>query len=120
MEFVVLVGIAFFTFLAMLIIIFYHTGELRDRKESESVVDISLMVQSELNSAAVVKDGYTRDFKLPQTIYGKDYIITTENNRVYFKTANYEAGVIVPEFQGDLQKGTNVINKTGGVIYLTH
>ncbi len=116
MEFIILVGIAFFTFLSLLIIMLYHTEQLRNQKETELVVGISLMVQNELNSASVVKDGYYREFVIPEQLDGKEYKITRENNRLYFKTTKYEANVIVPDYEGELEKGVNTINKTGGVL----
>lgn len=118
MEFLVLVGIAFFTFLTLMGIIFYHTEKLREEKEKEDLVGLSLMVQNEINSASTVKDGYIRQFKLPESINNKEYTISEENNKIYFKTRKYEAHVAVPEYQGSLNIGTNIIKKAGGIVYL--
>jgi len=118
MEFLVLVGISFFTFLTITSIIFYNTGKLRDERDKEDLVGLSLMVQNELNSASTVKDGYTRQFLLPDNLNNKEYNITRENNRLYFKTRKYEVNVIIPSYQGSLRIGMNTVNKTGGILYI--
>ncbi len=118
LEFLVLIGLAFLAFLGLIAILLYHTEQLRDVKESEMVVDISLMVQNEITTASNVKDGYVREFRLPTTLEGKEYIVTQEGNKLYFKTANYEADVTVPDFEGEVVIGTNTINKTGGIVYI--
>jgi hypothetical protein len=118
LEFVVLIGIALFVFLSLITIMSYHTQQLRDRKESEMVEDVAETLQNEISSASNVKDGYTRQFKLPSDLEGKPYTITKDGNKVFVTTAKYTAFAIVPNYTGIIQLGTNTINKRGGIVYI--
>lgn len=118
MEFVALVGIAFFTFLTFLVIILYHTQQLREQKDDELLVDVSLTVQNELNSASTVKDGYYRQFTVPTTLDGKTYSITKHAGKLYFDTAKQSTFIITPEYEGNVQLGINIITKKEGVVHV--
>lgn len=118
MEFLILVGIAFFAFVSIVVIMFLNTEHLRDEEDYDMLVGLSVSVQNEFNSASVVRDGYSRNFVLPQTINGMSYTISKENDTVYFSSDSKEVSISVPEFSGVLTKGANSINKTGGVIYI--
>ena len=118
LEFLVLVGISFFVFLSLMSIMLYHAQELRDRKESQMVTDVADTIQNEINSASNVKDGYIRQFTLPPDLQGKEYTVTEYANRVHVSTARYQADAIVPDYTGNIQVGTNTINKTEGIVYI--
>lgn len=118
LEFLILVGIAFFVFISLIVVLFFHAEQLRNKENADLLVGLSLAVQNEINSASSVKDGYSRTFLLPQTLNGNYYNISKENNLVYFSMNSQEASILVPNFSGSINIGLNTINKTGGIIYI--
>ncbi len=115
-EFLILIGVVFFTFLVFLGIILNNTKDLNKREELKRLDDLATKVQNELNLATSVKDGYIRQFTLPTTIDRKEYNITTSNDLITFETRAYSRSKRIPNITGSIQKGLNTITKSGGVI----
>lgn len=115
-EFMILIGVTFFTFLIFIGVFLYHTQNLNRQEEIKSLDDIATQVQNELSLASSVKDGYSRDFSLPQTIGGKDYAIIQEENYVYFETDKQSVSKSIPKISGSIHTGVNTITKSEGVV----
>ena len=118
-EFFVFVGLAFLIAIAFEIASLEQLKDFRIQKESEAVKDIALKLQKELLVAAAVEDGYVRTFGIPDDIDSINYSLTTLNSTITVESKNGFYVVQIPKAVGNVSKGTNKINKTGGVIYIS-
>ena len=118
-EFFVFIGIAFLMAIAFQLASLDQINDFRLKNENDAVKDAALKIQKELLIAANVEDGYSRAFTMPDKINQIDYSLTTQNSTVAVTSKNSIYEVSIPNSVGILVKGTNRINKTGGVIYIT-
>ncbi|MFH1641416.1 MAG: hypothetical protein ABIC04_00795 [Nanoarchaeota archaeon] len=118
MEFILLAGLLLFIFLIVLSSVSYNTAKINKKKDALVGEDIVTKVQKELNLAARVLDGYSREFYLPQLLSASNYTISLNQNKVIIKTDNHDHFRIIPNITGKITKGINKINKTNGIIYL--
>ena len=117
-EFFILMGFIFLIAISLEIISIDQLNDFRVSKESEAVKDIALKIQKEFFIAAAVEDGYVRSFKIPDNLNSINYSLTTLNSTITVKSKNSLYIVSIPKAIGNISKGTNKINKTGGVIYI--
>lgn len=117
-EFFIFLGLAFLVAIAFEIASLEQLNEFRLQKENEAVNDLALKLQKELLIAATVEDGYARVFEIPDNLDRIDYSLTTRNSTITVQSKNSLYIVAIPKAVGNVSKGTNVINKTGGVIYI--
>ena len=117
-EFFIFVGLAFLISIAFALASLDQLQDFRLEKESEAVKDIALKLQKELLIAASVEDGYFRIFELPDKVDNINYSLTTLNSTIAVLSKNSIYIVSIPNSVGNATKGTNKINKTGGVIYI--
>lgn len=117
-EFFVLLGLAFLIAISFEIASLDQLNDFRVQKESEAVKDLALKLQKELLIAAAVEDGYARAFQIPETFEGINYSLTTRNSTITVESKNGLYVVPIPSVVGNVSKGTNKINRTGGVIYI--
>ena len=117
-EFILLVSISF----VILIIFFNFVTERISATEENRFArifrDEIYSLRSEFQMAAGFEDGYNRDFTVPSLISQRNYTIGIQANTLYANTTTQEVSFPVPPITGTIQKGTNHIRKTGGVIYL--
>ena len=118
-EFFILLGLTFLIALAFEIASLDQLNDFRIQKESEAVKDLALKLQKELLIAATVEDGYVRIFQIPQNLDSINYTLTTLNQTITVKSKNSLYIVAIPKVAGKIGKGVNVINKTGGIIYIS-
>lgn len=117
-EFFVLLGILFLIAVAFGIASLGQLSDFRLKKEDEAVKDVALKIQKEILIAAAVEDGYVRQFELPDKIDGADYSLTIQNSTIAVESENSYYFAPIPKVIGNASKGANVINKTGGVVYI--
>ena len=118
-EFFIFLGLAFLIAIAFEIASLDQLNEFRIQKESDSVKDLALKLQKELLTAATVEDGYVRSFEIPDKLENINYSLTTQNYTITVQSKNSLYIVSIPRAIGNVSKGMNTINKTGGIIYLT-
>ena len=119
LEFVFLVALAFTIMVVFMASTRSEFDWVRTEQERSLVKDVSVTVQHELILASGIEDGYLREFNLPEELDDSIvYNISIISNSLITTTENYEYVLNVPSTNGSLVKGTNIINKTGGVIYL--
>jgi hypothetical protein len=118
MEFFMFVGILLMIFIAFTAILFDRVNTINDKKAVLLGEDIAIKVQKEILLAARVSDGYSRLFTLPQTIEGMNYSVYVSGKEVTVKTPKSEVVRIIPEINGNITKGNNLIHKSNGSIYL--
>lgn len=117
-EFYVFLGLAFLIAIAFEIASLEQLSDFRLQKENEAVKDLALKLQQELLVASTVEDGYVRAFQIPDNIENINYSLSTQNSTITVKSKNSLYIVSIPKVVGNVSKGTNTINKTGGVIYI--
>ena len=117
-EFLILIGILFIFILVIGANSLQDLNQYNTLKESEAVRDVAIKLQRELFIAANVEDGYVRQFSIPDKIDGLNYSIQTNNLSLYVSSKNAFSLVTLPYSIGNLTKGNNLINKSGGTIYV--
>ena len=117
-EFFVLLGLAFLVAIAFEFASLSQLNDFTIKKESDAVKDLALKLQKELLVAATVEDGYVRAFTIPDTLDRINYTLTTRNSTITVESAHSLFIVAIPNAVGNVSKGTNTINKIGGVIHL--
>ncbi|HLC62279.1 MAG TPA: hypothetical protein VJI52_04650 [Candidatus Nanoarchaeia archaeon] len=118
-EFFILVGMAFLIAIGFEIAALDQLKDFRVQRESDAVKDLALKLQKEALIAASVEDGYVRDFTIPiQLDNSVNYTLTTKNYTITVESKNSIYTFTIPNSVGNLSKGSNRINKTGGVIYI--
>ena len=117
-EFFIFLGLAFLVAVAFEIASLTQLNDFRAEKENEAIKDVALKLQKELFVAATVEDGYVRSFKMSDKIGEINYSITTLNSTIIVQSKNGFYTVSIPKVVGNASKGINIINKTGGVVYI--
>lgn len=117
-EFFIFLGLAFLIAIAFEIASLEQLNDFRIQKEGEAVKDLALKLQKELLTAATVEDGYVRIFEIPDKLDNINYSITTQNSTIAVQSKNGFYLVSIPKTVGNVSKGNNKVNKTGGVIYI--
>ena len=119
MEFIMLISIVFMTFVIFVAFVRMNYSEVNDNAEYLKVKDLALSIKFEFDRTIEVESGFQRGFILPATIDYIDYNVTKQSSTVIlFSTSDAEYIITVPPFQGDIQKGNNIIKNIGGQIWL--
>ena len=111
-------GLAFLIAIAFELASLEQLNDFRLKKEGEAVKDMAYKLQKEFLVAANVEDGYVRAFTIPDTLDRINYTVTTINSTISVESANSLFIVSIPQVIGNVRKGENTINKTGGVIHI--
>lgn len=117
-EFYIFLGLSFLIAIAFAIASLEQLNDFRVQQESDAVKDLALKLQQELLVAATVEDGYVRTFQIPVNLDSINYSLTTQNSTIAVQSKNAFYIVLIPTAIGNISKGTNRINKTGGVVYI--
>lgn len=117
-EFFVFLGVTFLITIAFGIASIDQLNDFKLQRETEAVDDVALKLQKELLIATNVEDGYSRVFQIPDRIDSINYSVAIENLTLYVKSKNAFSIVSIPKVIGNVSKGTNMINRTNGIIYI--
>ncbi len=117
-EFIIFLGLAFLIALSFEFISLDQLNDFRLQKENEAIKDVAIKIQKELLTAAVVEDGYVRTFIIPDALDNINYSLTLQNSTLTVQSKNSIYIAAIPAVLGNLNKGSNLINKTGGVVHI--
>lgn len=117
-EFIIIFGSLLFFFIVFFAAIQSNTERKNAEKEGLILQNIALSVKEEINLAAGSSEGYYREFKTPENILGKDYEITIVGSFIYTSMDNLGFAYKISDVNGSIQKGTNIIRKENGTVYL--
>ena len=119
-EFVILVGAVLFFFTVFFLLIQENMLDKINERKNILLKETALTVQNEINLALGSNDGYLRFFKIEDKIGNQDYEIEIVNDMVYLKTSDNKNAIALPvaKINGQVQKGTNKIEKKEGEIFL--
>ncbi len=119
-EFLILIVIAFTVFIMYAAVTRDKMDELRSEEEHVLLKDVVYMARNEILIASKVEDGYYREFVMPDELDLKyNYSINITGEHILATSENHQQMVSIPTVNGTLKKGLNIVNKTGGVIYLS-
>ncbi|HIH54604.1 TPA: hypothetical protein HA371_05535 [Candidatus Woesearchaeota archaeon] len=121
-EFVVLASFMLLIFIVFIMVI-QQKAIVSNREKSDAIAnEVMAQVLNEIKIATSVSDSYYREFTLPSKPHGLEYNITLtssggdaelvlgyENREMVRFLDNIQAG-------SDIQVGSNIIGKSGGVI----
>jgi len=119
LEFLLVISILLTLFIVFRIFILKETTDLTHEREFNVVKDMAYMIQTELNLAITLQDGYLRSFKLPDTVDGVNYSVNIIDEYLVVSSRNQEYLVTIPKVNGTISKGNVTINKTEGILYVT-
>ncbi|HYD03048.1 MAG TPA: hypothetical protein VEC16_02000 [Alphaproteobacteria bacterium] len=123
-EFLLLIGMAFFIIIVLLISLMSVSEGNHKTKTYNDLNDLGMSLQEEFLLAAELEDGYTRKINLPATVNGVQYNATlgslANDTRSYLQI-DYESTQLyyeLPKIYGTLTMGDNIIRKNDGVLRL--
>jgi len=117
-EFMVILSAILFFFVTFFAIIQMNVEKKNLEKEKIIIQSIALDVQDEINIAAKSSEGYSREFKVPENIFGKNYEINISGNFIYVSLKELGISYKISEINGSIKKGFNLIRKENGTVYL--
>ncbi len=120
LEFIILVAVVLFLFISFTFAFQQNIRLKADEKRRLEVQEIAIQIKKEIELAAFSSDGYERSFKVPERIINIDYAVSITDGFVYVKTNDdkHALALPVPNVTGQIQKGTNIIRKDNGIVYL--
>lgn len=119
-EFFIFVGFAIVSTILFGFLALDQFKEYHDERDYELIKDLALTLQTEVYLATGSEEGYKREFTIPNLLDGNvNYTTEIRNNKTLYVYSDLNFYVTsVPEVVGNFTKQTNVIRKTGGVIYI--
>jgi len=119
MEVLMLMSFLFLVFIIFLGFMNSRLSTEHSEKEALFLRDVSNKIQSEIRLAYNAKEGYMRNFTLPEKLENKiDYDIEITGNSLLTKTLKHQYVMTIPEITGAVAKGNNLIRKTNQTIII--
>ena len=116
MEFMIISATVLLFFTLIFLSIQRNVSEKQKEQEIIVVENLALSVQEEISIALSASEGYSREFIVPEKIFGKDYEIQiVDNSTIYVKSP---ITLSTGKINGDILKGINIIKKENGKVYL--
>lgn len=121
-EFFIVFGTMMFIFVSIVGLISYNMGQKAFEKRNYAIKEIALSLQDEINLAQNSGEGYSRSFKMPNTVVGNYYQISIiDSNYIYIISDDGRIALSLPTYNVDGQpvvNGINTISKRNGEIHL--
>ena len=118
-EIMFLMGFMFLIFIIFLGFVNAKLSEKNDLTEDNILGDISHQIQSEIRLAHNAKEGYSREFIIPDKLDNHiEYDIQLNQNRLITNTSKYQYVLTIPDITGSVIKGKNQIKKNNQTIII--
>jgi hypothetical protein len=119
-EFVILIILVLFLFASFSIVIQETRSSKLIEEKNNLFKHTALAIQDEINLASQLTDGYSREFIIPDKISNEEYNATITESMIYLQSSNkrYALALPVPKINGQIVKGSNIIKKQNGELYL--
>ena len=119
-EFMILIGFVLFFFASFFLIIQENTADKLKQRQNLIIEEIALTVRDEINFALESSDGYFREFEIPEKAGNQAYDLQIVDDMIYVKTSDEKFAIAIPvaAVNGQIDKGTNKIEKQNGEVYL--
>ena len=118
LEFMFIIIILLFLTILFVIAAGNKTNEFQREKNVFLLKDAAGSVRNEIQVAYAMDSGYTRIFDVPDTLEGVNYSITIQNNFISAALDNDIIEFAIQPVNGSLKKGTNLIRKVNGVVFI--
>jgi hypothetical protein len=123
MEFILLIGVAFFVIVALLASIMSLSTDNTKMKAYQDMDDLGRSLQQEFLLASQLEDGYTRKINMPITIGNVHYNTTIgqsnpTNSYLMIQYDGSELFYLIPPVTGNLTYGNNFLKKNNGTLTL--
>ena len=118
LEFTLFVIITFVFFGAFLYAVGGQLGELSSQRDAKELHDLTSRVREEVFLASMVRDGYTREFTLPEKLNGEAYTLEIADDSIIGTLGDLKYALPAPGVTGTIAPGPNNITKSGGTINL--
>ncbi len=120
MEFMFLIVLGFMIMLVFSVVAKEQMIDAVEKKQYIMLKDIALMVQTEINSASSLENGFERIFYVPENIdFTTQYDIRIVGNYLIANLTGNEVVLMIQGVNGDISKGNNTLTKSGGELYLS-
>lgn len=118
LEFVLLFGVSILI-MALLLVFMYEVNRSKaEEKIDYKMRDFSYSVQSEFVLASEMNNGYSRIINIPSRVEQTDYNITIIGNNLVVSYHGVSYYSQIPDTIGNITKGTNLLLKKNGTIYI--
>tara|TARA_Y100000310_G_C20631050_1_gene788656 strand:- start:1035 stop:1811 length:777 start_codon:yes stop_codon:yes gene_type:complete len=120
LELILLVSFLLLIFIGIFYVTKQKTEETKEELIDKSAEDLQKSIQDEIDIARTVADGYQRTFVVPETLGQEDFEISlVEDEELVVRVGGEDHVVFVEDdVVGNVQKGTNLIQKIDGIVYL--
>jgi hypothetical protein len=97
----------------------FHLSAFSENRNRDKVTDFGESIRQELATASAVKDGYQRQYIIPNMIDGTiNYTLFMNNSGIFISSDPYTYSAIIPNTTGYLKKGINTIYKINNTIII--
>ncbi len=115
-QFIILLTFVFLAFILFLAFAGEKYTSLSKEKHALAIKDTTLKIKSEIDLANSMQEGYEREFSIPSNIGGREYTIHINNNYLTLFTDSSEYTVFIPDFDGNILTGDNIIRKKNNTV----
>jgi len=118
-EFIIIFVFVLVFFIVFLAVIQQNQGEKEKEKQDMVFQNLALDARDEINLASGASEGYSRNFSIPEKVFGKEFEINvTPTGNVYLVAERYAVSFRASNVTGDFIKGINTIKKENGTVHL--
>ena len=120
-EFIILLSMSLLFLFSMLSIVYSEMYHGNKDNERQMINDLGRSIQIEISIASESYTGYSRVFKLPNKLDNQiNYNINNKETFINISTNNFNEGFhfSIPEVEGEIIKGENLIRNVDGKISL--
>ena len=117
-EFISLVGFLLLFFIVFISLMTNNAVSVSNTKRDVQAEDMIIKVQKEILLAARSVNEYTREFNIPEKLGSHNYSISSNSGEVTLIFGENHYVRKIPDVNGDITKGSNIIYKRENVIYL--
>ena len=115
-EFIVFIAVSMLIMVSFLYLIGERQSQIKEKRQLLLLKDLTYKIQSELDTASVVEDGYSRNFSIPADIEGLSYDAYISNGTLSVFSPEVDISIRIPEVKGDINITFNSIRKEYGKI----
>lgn len=121
-EFIIIASAMLFILISMTLIIQSRMGDAYKSRLYVSMEELGNVVNTEIRLASAAKGDYIRKFYLPPDVDGHNYTMVIYNYKeIAIRSEDVDYIIFFNKnVSGTIEKGWNLINKTGDNITVTH
>jgi len=117
-ELVMMVSFSLIIFSGLYLVILQNNFSAIKEKRNIEFQRVTERIGYELDIAASIGDGYSKNFTIPANILGSTYNVILESNLVIVNASQtYTTSTVAQDMTGTIVSGENVIENRDGVVY---